>query len=287
MTGKAKGNLRGRMVKWFMREDMPREFPICDFERLRYEIRPCDVLLMEGRSRVSDVVKAVTSSPWSHAALYIGRIYDVENAALRECIKQHFDGEEDAQLLVESVLGKGTIITRLNHYKDDHIRICRPKGISHADAQRVMAYAIEHLGVDYDVRQIIDLLRLLLPWRVMPRQWRSSLFELKPGLATKQICSTLLAEAFASIQFPVMPMFHKDKYSGIHLVPRNPRLFTPKDFDYSPYFEIIKYPIVELSGSTVYRQLPWAEQGMFSNDDGKIIRKPALDDDINNDQNTD
>jgi hypothetical protein len=27
---------------------------------------------------------------------------------------------------------------------------------------------------------------------------------------------------------------------------RNPKLFVPADFDYSPFFEIVKYPIIEL-----------------------------------------
>ena len=39
----------------------------------------------------------------------------------------------------------------------------------------------------------------------------------------------------------------------------NPRLFTPKDFDYSPYFEIVKYPLIEIGRESVYRQLPWGD----------------------------
>ena len=46
----------------------------------------------------------------------------------------------------------------------------------------------------------------------------------------------------------------------------NTRLLTPKDFDLSPYFEIIKYPILGQDDLAVYRQLPWSEEGLICND---------------------
>ncbi len=38
------------------------------------------------------------------------------------------------------------------------------------------------------------------------------------------------------------------------MVPRNSRLFTPRDFDYSPYFDIIKCPHLEFNKNTSYKQ---------------------------------
>ena len=74
-------------------------------------------------------------------------------------MSQHYDGDAGDQLLVESLLGYGTIVRPLEVYRHDHLRICRPSGITHPDAQHVVRYAVSRLGVDYDVRQIFDLAR--------------------------------------------------------------------------------------------------------------------------------
>src|SRR5205085_12065665 len=99
----------------------PRGPLLIDFNRLCYEIRPGDVLLIAGRSRVSEVIKLITQSQWSHAALYIGRLHDIESDELREEVRKHFLGAPTEQLLIESVMGKGTIVTPISHYKEDHI----------------------------------------------------------------------------------------------------------------------------------------------------------------------
>jgi hypothetical protein len=75
----------------------------------------------------------------------------------------------------------------------------------------------------------------------------------------------MIAEAFSSVHFPILPHIKKNKDTGIELFQRNPRLYTPRDFDYSPYFEIIKYPFVALDDQPAYRRLPW-------NKDGIVIR---------------
>jgi hypothetical protein len=81
--------------------------PLVDFACLRREIKPADVLLVHGRSRVSGVIQNVTQSSWSHAALYAGRLRELESETLRaELINEHGWGPEE-QLLVESDIGRG------------------------------------------------------------------------------------------------------------------------------------------------------------------------------------
>lgn len=276
--------IAAKLVNWLTQEYETLEIPPCDFDRIRYEIRPGDVLLIEGRSRISEVVKAVTQSAWSHSALYIGRLHDIDDPLLRADVVKHLQEDSEEQLLVEGLLGKGTIVSPLSNYKLDHIRICRPGGISRTDAQSVIRYAIERLGTPYDVRHIIDLFRFLYPWSLMPRRWRSSLFADNPNEQTRTICSSLIAEAFSAVRFPILPHLKKDKDKGIQFLQRNPRLFTPRDFDYSPYFEIIKYPIFELSERSLYRHLPWAEDDnseqveakkKFGNAVEEVVEKPG------------
>ena len=43
-------------------------------ERLAEVLRPGDVVLVEGHTRVSGPIKYMTQSNWSHAALYVGPV---------------------------------------------------------------------------------------------------------------------------------------------------------------------------------------------------------------------
>lgn len=254
--------LYGKFTRWLSAPRPLEGLPMCDFERLRYEVRASDVLLIEGRSRVSDVIRALTQSPWSHAALYIGRLHDIEDANMRARVLEHYPHAGDQQLVIESLLGLGTIVSPLSKYADYHIRICRPKGIMAQDAQRVINYAASRLGSQYDVRHILDLARFLYPWSIIPRKWRSSLFKSIPDRTTHEICSLMISEAFAKVMFPILPKVEVKQTGKFELKHRNPRLYTPSDFDYSPYFEIIKYPIFELSGAPSYRNLPWNDEAL-------------------------
>lgn len=260
------------IVNWLVCEKPRVGYPLSDFDRIKYEIRPCDVLLVEGRSRISEVIKLATQSTWSHAGLYLGRLHDIEDPVLKEHAARYYDGDPGEHLVLESFLGQGTILSPLSKYQKDHMRICRPNGLSRHDAHEVIAYAIGRLGIDYDVRNIIDLGLLLLPWSFIPKRYRSFLFERKMGTPTRQICSSLLAEAFASVRFPILPLVKRDGDKGIELIPRNPRLTTPCDFDYSPYFEIIKYSFFALEEHAIYRSLPWNEEGVFSDNEGNVFR---------------
>ncbi len=55
-----------RICGWLLQEAPASASPRCDFDRLRFELRPGDVILVEGRSRIGDVIKLVTQSPWTH-----------------------------------------------------------------------------------------------------------------------------------------------------------------------------------------------------------------------------
>ncbi len=46
-------------------------FPPCDLDILRRLLRTGDVLLVEGNSHLAGVIKYLTHSSWSHAALYV------------------------------------------------------------------------------------------------------------------------------------------------------------------------------------------------------------------------
>jgi Permuted papain-like amidase enzyme, YaeF/YiiX, C92 family len=268
---KALNWLGGQIIRWLTSERPPAGVPQCNFDRLSFEIRPCDVLLVEGRSRVGDVIKTITQSQWTHSALYIGRLHDIEDETTREHVSWLYDGDPNDQLIIEPLLGKGAIVSPLSVYEKDHVRICRPAGLTRADVNKVVGFAVQHLGRDYDVRQSIDLARFLLPYGIVPRRWRSSLFERNVGLPTRTVCSTMIASAFSAVQFPILPVVRRSEDGKIKLYKRNTRLFVPRDFDTSPYFEIIKYPMMGLDDLAVYQQLPWNTEGVVCNDENECF----------------
>ena len=249
--------LRNLVIKWLKHKKPLPHTPLSDFEKVRHEVRPCDVVLIEGRSRVAEVIKLITQSSWSHAALYIGRLHDLEDPKLRDQLRQHYTGTADTQLIIESELGLGTVVRPLTSYECEHLRICRPRGLDFKNSQQVLDYSINKLGSSYDVRQIFDLARFLFPWFIMPRRWRSSLFSANPGKSTQTVCSTMIAEAFGSIAFPILPLVKRTEGDQVKLYMRNPKLCTPSDFDYSPYFDIIKYPFLDFDNYAEQRLQPW------------------------------
>jgi hypothetical protein len=246
---------------------------LLNYDRLSYEIRPGDVILLEGRSKVSEVIKMITQNPWTHAALYIGRLYEIEDVKIREHISRFIDTEPEQQLIIETLLGEGTVVYPLHKYRNEHLRICRPNGLSPRDAQKVIGYVVNRLGTNYDVRQLMDLARFMFPYGIIPRRWRSSLFNHNAGDPTRTVCSTMLAQAFQSVRFPLLPMAEHTEDHKVHFYQRNPRLVTPRDFDYSPYFDIIKYPLFGLDDVAVYRHLPWGDMDIVCNDIDDCFRE--------------
>lgn len=254
-----KKSLLQPVVRWLSREIQSPGMPLIDFERLREHLQPGDVVLVEGLSRMSGVIQAVTLSSWTHAGLYLGRIDELDDRALAQRLVDQNEWPGHTQLLVEAEVGLGCIITRLDRYVGYHLRICRPRDLASADRKIVLGHALSRLGAQYDMRQIIDLLRFFFPYGLLPRRWRSSLFEVGHGAATRLVCSTLIAESFRTARYPILPHIHRAADGGYVFHQSNSRLLTPRDFDYSPYFDIVKYPFFGDEDTRLYRDMDWEE----------------------------
>ncbi|MBV1879372.1 MAG: hypothetical protein KUG79_17155 [Pseudomonadales bacterium] len=262
-------------IKWLNREKPRKHSHLSDFERIKFELKPCDVLLVEGRSRVSNVIRMITQSPWTHAALYVGRLHDIDDPDLKKIISHYYTGDPADQLIIESLLGYGTIVSNLDNYQNEHLRICRPARLGMKDSRQAIRYAVSRLGIDYDIRQIIDLARFLLPWTFLPGNWRSSLFKHKPGPSIRTVCSTMIAEAFAFVQFPILPLVKQSADEQMQMFRRNPKLCTPSDFDYSPYFKIIKYPFVDIHYHDDHHLLPWNGSEQLEDEEASIYMEAS------------
>src|SRR5690242_1793178 len=222
----------GRFLAYYLEKPVQgyEPFTPSDAGALRDTLTPGDVLLVEGNNHISGVIKYLTQSTWSHAALYVGPIGDRVTA----------DGEP--LVLVEANIGQGVVAAPLSKYTRFHTRICRPVGLSDDDRARVCAYAAERIGFDYDVKNILDLLRYLLPLPV-PQRWRRRMIALGSGHPTRIICSALIAQAFQSVRYPILPKLRRGgsvQARAELLEIRHSSLYTPRDFDISPYFDVVK-----------------------------------------------
>jgi hypothetical protein len=245
-----------QLIARYLQKPIPgyEPFTPSDPAALCQSLQPGDVLLVEGNNKVSGVIKYLTQSTWSHAALYVG--------PLPGCAEE--DGEP--HVLIEANLGEGVVSAPLSKYTPFHTRICRPVGLIDDDCAQVCTYAISRIGYDYDLKNIIDLLRYLLPLPV-PRRWRRRLIALGSGDPTRLICSALIADAFTSVRYPILP---KTKLaSGLAreeiLEIRHSSLYCPRDFDISPYFNVVKPTIVR---GFDYKRLQWADRSTGANDSG-------------------
>lgn len=221
-------------------------FTPSDPDTLRATLIPGDVLLVEGNQKVSTAIKYLTQSTWSHAALFVGE---------GRC---SFTEGSEPRSLVEANIGEGVVAVPLSKYASFNTRICRPVGLSDDEKSEVVAFAVSRIGYQYDARHIIDLMRYLFPTPPVPIRWRRRMIALGSGEPSRAICSTLIAQAFQSVRYPILPRVERivSEYTReeiLHI--RHHSLFVPRDFDLSPYFRIVK-PNIE--NGFDHHRLTWA-----------------------------
>lgn len=273
-------SLRQVLQDWFLRQITRRRrryrrFVYNDADSLRATIRPGDVLLVDGDQRVSQAVKYLTQSSWSHSALFVGDALMTRWPDRRaELVRKY--GRDARFMLVEALVDKGVIASPVTKYIGFNIRICRPIGLRPDDLEIVLDHVISRIGYSYDRRNFLDLTRYLLPFHLVPPTLREEALHFGSGKDTETICSTILAEAFGRVRYPILPLHVKRRrprttrekirqqilgrptkyaYSGL-LRARHPTLYVPRDFDLSPYFEIVKFSPKDLEAFD-YRKLQW------------------------------
>jgi hypothetical protein len=215
-------------------------------------LQPCDVLLVEGSTRISTAIKYLTQSTWSHAALFVG-------PQLGGC-----DEEGHPYLFVEADIVKGVCKRSLAHYQPYHMRICRPRHLSDEHRASILSEITAQIGNQYDMKNVFDLARYLFPTPPVPQRWRRKLIALGSGDPTKAICSSLIAGAYQKVGYPVLPIVtlqmeldaKQRKHAREIFQIRHRSLYAPRDFDVSPYFDIIK---PTLARGFDYRRIEWQQ----------------------------
>ncbi len=236
-------NIPGRLlVKFITRPSRGyRTFSVHDASQLNEVIQACDVLLVEGNQWISGAIKYLTQSTWSHAAIYVGDIIDV-------------DSKGEPKVLIEADIREGVIGVPLSKYAYLNTRICRPLGLSDEDKSRVITFMMRNLGSAYDLKNVVDLARYLLPTPPVPVRFRRRLIGFGSGDPTKAICYSLIAQAFQRVHYPILPEVADEKQESYRI--KHSTLFVPRDFDISPYFSVVK-PTIEKAYN--YQAIKWED----------------------------
>ncbi len=252
-----------------------------DVDALYRHIRKGDVLLVEGDTRIAAVIKYLTQSSWSHSVLYIGDELTRLPGPVRERALAEF-GDHARHLIVEA-LPEGVVAAPLNKYVDMNLRVCRPIRLRPEHLQVILDDAIAAIGWRYDIQNVLDLARYLLPVSLVPARLRRDALHFGSRLPTEVICSSLLGRLFAKVGYPITPIEglgppverrsasagrmgwirallgreSPDEYTGLFRM-RHPTLLTPRDFDFSPYFEIVKFNVLA-DGNFDYQKIQWEQ----------------------------
>src|ERR1700761_1740373 len=118
MLAKLEKYLSGKIIQ-FLSQPTGRYAPFFapDPAVIRNALQLGDIVLVEGNSRLSAIIKYLTQSTWSHAALYVGeRLGD-----------STLNGEPNVLLEAEADTGVATV--PLSKYFGFNFRIYRPAGL--------------------------------------------------------------------------------------------------------------------------------------------------------------
>ena len=83
----------------------------------------------------------------------------------------------------------------------------------------------------------------------------------------------MIAESFASAGYPILPLVKHSEAGIPQLFRRNPKLCTPSDFDFSPYFDVIKYSFVDFYQAD-YELFPWSSDSLLESEENDFFIDP-------------
>jgi hypothetical protein len=244
--------------------------------KLRRIIQKGDVVLVDGDQRISEVIKYLTQSSWSHSAIYVGDDLLRRHPQRRTELLTHF-GADAEHLLVEALMENGVIVSPLAKYELVNLRVCRPRGLAPEHLTRILDEVLAQIGVRYDVRNALDLARYFFPVSLIPKRWRRTALDFGSTLTREVICSSIIARAFDNVGFPIMPtvvsagngaappgrlafLHRRDASPAPVFRHGSPRVVTPRDFDLSPYFDVVKFNAVDVDEAHFdYRRIRWED----------------------------
>jgi len=188
-----------------------------NLELLARSLAPGDVILVEGNTRFASLVRVLTQSTWSHVAMFVGPL----------------ESTPDPACIVEADVERGVRTLPLSELRGMNARAVRASGLDARARAEVSRRVLARVGQMYDVDCAVELARSL--WSIRRGQPRRRPDPEPVVTAERAICSTLLAQAFEAVGYPILPAFAQG-------APARARVYTPRDFDLSPFFAVVPAP---------------------------------------------
>lgn len=187
-----------------------------DRQALAAVLRRGDVLLSAGNTHFAELVKHFTRSAWSHVSMYVG----------------HMEDAPDPLCVVEADIVHGVRAIRLSQLCAQRVCVLRPVGVDDNERARLAEFVLGHIGSEYDLAHAWLLARVLLL-----RRWWAGLRSLPTTMrlsATRFICSSLIAQAFAVIGYSILPggalAIERERYHSS---------VVPADFERTSMFAVV------------------------------------------------
>jgi hypothetical protein len=250
-----------------------------DVDALLRHVAKGDVVLVEGEQRISQVIKLLTHSTWSHTAIYIGDELLQRGGELRDRALEAW-GEDARHMIVEALMD-GVVAQPLVKYAHLNLRLARPHQLRPEHLKTVLDDAVAAVGWHYDLRNVVDLAKYFVSVSIFPSRLRRERATMGSDVQTEVICSSLIGQLYHRVGFPVAPtVVHPEPSDGLEPAHpgimrrffvrrgfeprgifhrRHPTLLTPRDFDLSPYFDVVKFNTVA-DGVFDYERIQWAEE---------------------------
>ncbi len=207
---------------------------------LLQEILPGDVVLISGNSRLSDIIKLVTRSIWSHCALYVG------NGNIIEADNLRYDNGNVVHMKKAEV-----IVSPLEKYRLYNMRVKRPVQLTSEDREIVIAEAYAHKGKGYDQKNLINFLLKEIGLK------KFSPFANIGSEDKEEMCSGLIVQSFQTVNYPILPYTAHVRKKDITIKKRNHTQFAPGDFDRasSQFWKTVTFQ--GIGSDKHYREIQW------------------------------
>jgi hypothetical protein len=139
----------------------------------------------------------------------------------------------DPRCIVEADIAAGVRSIRLSELTGLNVRVLRPVALNDTDRGRLAEWVVSRIGGEYDLKHAWALARSFL--RLPPKSDLAPASSGFAGSATRFICSSLLANAFALVGYPILPV----RKAVIAVSAADQRNIIPGDFETAPVFEVV------------------------------------------------
>lgn len=210
-----------------------------NIEGFKKVIRPGDVVLVSGQSYLSEIIKIITKSNWSHSFLYLG------NGRILEADSILYEKEGPRRVKKPRVMENP-----VEKYFPYNMRIKRPVQLTEEHLNQILEKARSYIGKDYDKKNIVNFI-----WKAFGFKKIDSNKNI--GSKDKYICSALIAKLFQDVNYPILPEETLVDKKKRFVRKKNYTQIAPGDFDLASSQFWVTIPFQGIGKTDHYTDIKW------------------------------